>query len=270
MEEEAAGEEDEDDGPHKKMTRAMHLRHKKLQETQAREAASTTKKAKTLYISKKRNEETPNSKVARQISGNATTFTVPLNFHKTQYEKAKNKHTVDKGDRKGRKPKERGEVKHEIPRPVERVDTVSAILTDTWDEDIDEEEKRDSLGVLTVSMRTSKEDGDEPSSYSVNPFYFDRNAKPIYYRNNSRKAPHFIPRSMRKPFVDPALIPEVDDALSLVGASLMASLDADRKAGLECLIEHFTEKDMDNFEKCDDEHKIMVLGEIFMHLRSGL
>ena len=45
-----------------------------------------------------------------------------------------------------------------------------------------------------------------------------------------------------------------------VGASLMASLDADRKAGLECLIEHFTEKGYDNFEKCDDEHKIMVLG----------
>ena len=56
--------------------------------------------------------------------------------------------------------------------------------------------------------------------------------------------------------------------LCLVGASLMASLDADRKAGLG-VIEHFTEKDMDNFEKCDDEHKIMVLGEIFMHLEAG-
>ena len=51
MEEEAAGEEDEDDGPHKKMTRAMHLRHKKLKETQAREAASTTKEGQnTVYF----------------------------------------------------------------------------------------------------------------------------------------------------------------------------------------------------------------------------
>ena len=46
----------------------------------------------------------------------------------------------------------------------------------------------------------------------------------------------------RLPFVDPSLVPEVDDATSLMGKTLMMMLDSDARLGLDVLIEEFNEK----------------------------
>jgi hypothetical protein len=272
-----------------KSTRAQQLRAKKLAERLAREAAVPTSQKTTQYTSKprKNNGETPSNNSTRQIAGNAVTFTVPLNFDATQRTKAENKVIVDKGTSKARRGNQAqtagagagaggstgGLVQkktHAIPNAVHKADTItlsdSVTNLDMTDADAAAiaAEGQDGLGMLTVSLTEPRSGPNDlhPLHGSTNPFYFDRNAKSVYYRNNSRRAPKFVPRASQLPFVDPALVPEVDDKLSLMGAQLLGTITEKEALGLDVLVDQFTEKDMDAFEALLDDSKLMVLDEI--------
>ena len=202
--------------------------------------------------------------------------------------------------------KEKKRVDATLPVPALQTETISQVLSIPADEEkvgvdddggdqLGELPGGNTTGGLSLAIGGGGSSGVDMSSEGYNPFYFDRNAKSIYYRyvtpsplsfsllllsyydndndeytnlclsgsllfpyihfsnlnlfptpvqcsDNTKKAPTYTPMEKRLPFVDPSLVPEVDDATSLMGKTLMMMLDNDAKLGLDVLIEEFNEK----------------------------
>ena len=249
-------------------TRGGRLRRKKIDEQKARDAVAPAK-AKVMYRSKPRGIDAPGAASGvRQVGGNAAVATVPLNFHETQMNASKKRHVVDKGDSKSKNKnmdkKDKKDKKDQQNKNTNMNTEEEGGITITEMEKNDNNNNNDDMDDTMVG--TSGSDFglglDTSKPNDTNPFFFDRNAKSIFYGSTQKKAPKFIARSAVLPKIDPSLIPETDDALSLLGASLLAKLDPIQLQALNCLCDMFADKDMDQYETQSDRIKIAVLDEI--------
>jgi len=215
-----------------KQTRVQQMKKKEIEKLRARQMASSSINPKVMYRSKPRETGDTGTK---QISGNASVFTVPVNFSDQQVMAASRKVVVETVARKSRvvgKPQSAGD------QGSEKV----SLLQKTADASFDNESH---------------------ALKGTGPLLVDFAAPSIFYGKppTTKKGKHQSSKA-KKPKIDPSLIPEDSDALSLVGQALYDVLTDIQLRALDCLVDIFSDKDMDTFEALLDTNKTDILSII--------
>ena len=231
-----------------KQTRVQLLKKKEVDKVKARLAATISINPKVMYRSKPREVLETGT---RQISGSASIFTVPVNFSDQQLAAATRRVVVEKDAKTsdfGIKP----------PSAVaEEKDTVGG---------------ESAGGKLRVSQRSiglGLETATSVAESATGPILVNFSAPSIFYgKPPEKKKVKYEPRNLKKPKIDPSLIPEGSDALSLLGQTLLSQLTELQHEGMACLVDAFSDKDMDAFELLSDENKLATLNMIGQQLRA--